>query len=198
MGPPSSTMPEFRSARIPFCLLFLLTSTILVATLISFPLINRYSRRGLLIASVLGMAFSHLLMATLLAVHAPALTVLIPMMLGAGTFTVGLAPLSWIIVSEIFPNRVRSPALAVVCVFLFGSSVHHGAAVPDGDGLAQADDGYACPHVRGVRGDLRVLRRLYMEGDARNEGSQPRGDRRVLASPSGRARANYPQVDISR
>ncbi len=68
------------------------------------------------------MAFSHLLMATLLAVHAPALTVLIPMMLGAGTFTVGLAPLSWIIVSEIFPNRVRSPALAVVCVFLFGSS----------------------------------------------------------------------------
>lgn len=96
--------------------------TIFIATLISFPLINRYSRRGLLIASVLGMSFSHLLMATLLAVHAPALTVLIPMMLGAGTFTLGLAPLSWIIVSEIFPNRVRSPALAIVCVFLFGSS----------------------------------------------------------------------------
>lgn len=96
--------------------------TIFFATILSFPLINKYSRRGLLIASVLGMAGSHLLMATLLAVHAPAITVLIPMMLGAGTFTLGLAPLSWIIVSEIFPNRVRSPALAVVCVFLFGSS----------------------------------------------------------------------------
>jgi MFS family permease len=96
--------------------------TIFFATLLSFPLINRYSRRGLMIASVLGMAGSHLLMATLLALHAPALTVLIPMMLGAGTFTLGLAPLSWIIVSEIFPNRVRSSALAVVCVFLFGSS----------------------------------------------------------------------------
>jgi len=96
--------------------------TIFVATLISFPLIHRYSRRGLLIASVLGMSFSHLLMALLLAIHAPALTILIPMMLGAGTFTLGLAPLSWIIVSEIFPNRVRSPALAIVCVFLFGSS----------------------------------------------------------------------------
>ena len=44
------------------------------------------------------------------------------MMLGAGAFTLGLAPLSWIIVSEIFPNRVRSQALAIVCVFLFGSS----------------------------------------------------------------------------
>jgi sugar porter (SP) family MFS transporter len=96
--------------------------TIFIATLISFPLIHRYTRRGLLIASTLGMGFSHLLMATLLGAHAPALTVLLPMMLGAGTFTLGLAPLSWIIVSEIFPNRVRSPALAVVCVFLFGSS----------------------------------------------------------------------------
>jgi len=96
--------------------------TILVATIISFPLVHRYCRRGLLIASTLGMAFSHLLMATLLALHAPALSVLAPMMLGAGTFTLGLAPLSWIIVSEIFPNRVRSQALAIVCVFLFGSS----------------------------------------------------------------------------
>jgi sugar porter (SP) family MFS transporter len=96
--------------------------TILVATIVSFPLIHRYSRRGLLIASTLGMGFSHLLMATLLALHAPALSVLAPMMLGAGTFTLGLAPLSWIIVSEIFPNRVRSQALAIVCVFLFGSS----------------------------------------------------------------------------
>ena len=95
---------------------------ILVATIISFPLIHRYSRRGLLIASALGMGCSHLLMAALLASHAPALSVLVPMMLGAGTFTLGLAPLSWIIVSEIFPNRVRSQALAIVCVFLFGSS----------------------------------------------------------------------------
>jgi sugar porter (SP) family MFS transporter len=95
---------------------------ILVCTIISFPLIHRYSRRGILIASALGMGFSHLLMAALLALRAPGLSVLAPMMLGAGTFTLGLAPLSWIIVSEIFPNRVRSQALAIVCVFLFGSS----------------------------------------------------------------------------
>lgn len=96
--------------------------TIFVATLISFPLIHRFSRRGLLIASVLGMAFGHVLMTVLLATHAPALWVLAPMMIGAGAFTLGLAPLSWIIVAEIFPNRVRSHALAIVCVFLFGSS----------------------------------------------------------------------------
>jgi sugar porter (SP) family MFS transporter len=97
-------------------------AVIFIATLISFPLIHRYSRRGILIASTLGMAASHLLMAALLTLHAPAISVLLPMMLAAGTFTFGLAPLSWIIVSEIFPNRVRGAALAIVCVFLFGSS----------------------------------------------------------------------------
>jgi sugar porter (SP) family MFS transporter len=95
---------------------------IFISTLVSFPLIHRYSRRGILIASTLGMAGSHVLMAALLVLHAPALSVLLPMMVAAGTFTFGLAPLSWIIVSEIFPNRVRSYALAIVCVFLFGSS----------------------------------------------------------------------------
>ncbi len=96
--------------------------TILVCTIISFPLIHRYSRRGILITSTIGMGCSHVLMAAVLALHAPALSVLAPMMLAAGSFTLGLAPLSWIIVSEIFPNRVRSQALAIVCVFLFGSS----------------------------------------------------------------------------
>jgi sugar porter (SP) family MFS transporter len=95
---------------------------ILIATIISFPVIHRYSRRGVLIVSTLGMATGHLLMAALLAWHAPPISVLAPMMIGAFTFTLGLAPLSWIIVSEIFPNRVRSHALAIVCVFLFGSS----------------------------------------------------------------------------
>jgi MFS family permease len=97
-------------------------AVIFISTIVSFPLIHRYSRRGLLIASTLGMASGHVLMAALLILHAPALSVLLPMMIGAGTFTFGLAPLSWIIVSEIFPNRVRSYALAIVCVFLFGSS----------------------------------------------------------------------------
>lgn len=95
---------------------------IFLATIASFPLIHRFSRRGILIASTLGMAASHLVMSALLALHAPGIYLLLPMISGAATFTLGLAPLSWIIVSEIFPNRVRSAALAVVCVFLFGSS----------------------------------------------------------------------------
>lgn len=95
---------------------------IFIATLISFPLIHRYSRRGLLIASTLSMAGGHVLMAGLLMLHAPAVSVLVPMMVGTSAFTMGLAPLSWIILSEIFPTRVRSYALPIVCAFQFGSA----------------------------------------------------------------------------
>lgn len=95
---------------------------IFVCTIAAFGLIKRYSRRGLLISSVCLMALAHLVMALNLFQQWPPIYTLIPMLMGTGAFTLGLAPLSWIIVAEIFPNRVRGKALAVVCFFLYASS----------------------------------------------------------------------------
>lgn len=95
---------------------------IFLCTLFAFGLIKRFSRRGLLIGSVLFMASGHLLMVINLYQNWPPILTLIPMLIGTGAFTLGFAPLSWIIVSEIFPNRMRSKALAVVCFFLYFSS----------------------------------------------------------------------------
>ena len=95
---------------------------ILICTIISFKLIDKFSRRGLLITSVLFMVISHVIMAINLQQHWTPLYTLIPMLLGTGAFTLGFAPLSWIIASEIFPNKIRSKAMGVVCVFLYGAS----------------------------------------------------------------------------
>ena len=95
---------------------------IFACTLFAFGLIKRFSRRGLLITSVLFMAFGHIVMAINLHLSWPPLFTLIPMLIGTGAFTLGFAPLSWIIVSEIFPNRIRSKALAIVCFFLYSAS----------------------------------------------------------------------------
>lgn len=95
---------------------------IFICTVAAFGLIRRFSRRCLLIASVCGMAVAHLLMAFILHRHWPPIATLIPMLVGTGSFTLGLAPLSWVIISEIFPNRIRGKALAVVCFFLYLSS----------------------------------------------------------------------------
>lgn len=95
---------------------------ILICTLVAFPLIKRFSRRSLLIASVLMMAVGHVIMAVNLSSHWPPLFTLIPMLIGTGAFTLGFAPLSWVIVAEIFPNRIRGKALGVVCFFLYAAS----------------------------------------------------------------------------
>lgn len=95
---------------------------ILITTILSFWLINRFSRRGLLITSILLMAIGHMIMAIVLQLHLPSMYILIPMLISTGAFTLGFAPLSWIIVSEIFPNRIRNKGLAIVCSFLFLST----------------------------------------------------------------------------
>ncbi|MEQ8419279.1 MAG: sugar porter family MFS transporter [Arenibacter algicola] len=95
---------------------------IFVCTVIAFRLIKRFSRRSLLISSVLLMAFGHLIMYTNLQQHWPPIFTLLPMLIATGAFTLGFAPLSWIITSEIFPNRIRGKAMAVTCFFLYASS----------------------------------------------------------------------------
>lgn len=103
-------------SSIPVYLLILLT------TILAFPFIKKFSRRGLLMGGVAFMILGHVVMAVNLFLGWPPLFSLVPMLISAGAFTIGLAPLSWIIVAEIFPNRVRGKALAVVCFFLYAAS----------------------------------------------------------------------------
>jgi sugar porter (SP) family MFS transporter len=95
---------------------------IFICTIAAFPLIKKFSRKALLISSILVMALGHVVMAIVLQFGFPPMTMLIPMLIGTGAFTLGLAPLSWVIVTEIFPNRNRGMAMAIVCFFLYTSS----------------------------------------------------------------------------
>jgi MFS family permease len=92
---------------------------ILVSTIVAFPLIRKYSRRGLVMTSIALMAFGHIIMAVTLGMGWSPLMTLIPMIIGTSSFTFGFAPLSWIILAEIFPNRIRGIASAFVCFFLY-------------------------------------------------------------------------------
>ncbi|GAA4437203.1 sugar porter family MFS transporter [Ravibacter arvi] len=95
---------------------------IFVCTLLAFPLIRKYPRKGLLNFSFFLMGAGHVAMAVILYLDMPPLSILFPMLLATGAFTLGLAPLSWVIVSEIFPNKIRGKAMGVVCFFLYASS----------------------------------------------------------------------------
>ena len=44
------------------------------------------------------------------------------MFVPTGAFTLTLAPLSWVLLSEIFPNRVRGKAMSLATFAMFASS----------------------------------------------------------------------------
>jgi SP family arabinose:H+ symporter-like MFS transporter len=95
---------------------------ILVATIVAFGLVRRFGRRQILMAGVTGMAAGHLLMAANFFRGGSPFVSLAAMALAAASFTLSLAPVGWIVVSEIYPNRIRATALAVVCFLLYLAS----------------------------------------------------------------------------
>ncbi len=95
---------------------------ITLCTVIAFWLIRTFSRRSILICGLIGMAGGHLLMFSSYYFHwRPALT-LVAMLVPTGAFTLTLAPLSWVVLSEIFPNRVRGKAMSLATGAMFTAS----------------------------------------------------------------------------
>jgi hypothetical protein len=95
---------------------------ITLCTVIAFWLTRTFGRRSLLIVGALAMAAGHSLMYLNFIYHFPTALTLAVMLLPTGAFTLTLAPLSWVVLSEIFPNRIRSKAMSLATCVMFASS----------------------------------------------------------------------------
>jgi sugar porter (SP) family MFS transporter len=95
---------------------------ITLCTVAAFGLTRRFGRRPLLIAGTIAMAAGHFLMFLNFTCHFPPLVTLAVMLVPTGAFTLTLAPLSWVVLSEIFPNRVRGKAMSLATCAMFASS----------------------------------------------------------------------------
>ena len=71
---------------------------------------------------VIGMGVGHLLMFFSYSFHWGTVMTLFAMLVPTGAFTLTLAPLSWVVLSEIFPNRVRGKAMSLATGTMFVSS----------------------------------------------------------------------------
>ena len=99
-----------------------LMSWITLCTVVAFWLTARFGRRPILVFGTLAMAAGHVLMFLRFNYSLPPLVTLAGMFVAAGAFTLTLAPLSWVILSEIFPNRVRGKAMNVATLLMFAAS----------------------------------------------------------------------------
>jgi len=91
-----------------------ITGTInLVCTLIALAFVDRLGRRVLMLAGCAAIAVCHTLLGLSYRFGLKGLPVLICTLAAIGCYAMTLAPVTWVLISEIFPNRIRGAAVSV-------------------------------------------------------------------------------------
>jgi sugar porter (SP) family MFS transporter len=85
----------------------------LVFTIIAIQAVDRLGRRALMLVGCAGIAFFHILIGLGYALHLKGPVVVIPVLATIACYAFSLAPITWVLISEIFPNRIRGAAVAV-------------------------------------------------------------------------------------
>jgi MFS transporter, SP family, xylose:H+ symportor len=81
--------------------------------LIAIRTVDRFGRRALMLIGCAGIAFFHTLIGLCYLLHLKGLVVVGPVMATLACYAFSLAPITWVLISEIFPNRIRGAAVSV-------------------------------------------------------------------------------------
>jgi sugar porter (SP) family MFS transporter len=91
-----------------------ITGTVnLVCTLLALLWIDRIGRRALLLLGYAGVACSHLLLGFCYAKGIQGLPILVLTLAAIGCYAMSLAPITWVLISELFPNRIRGLGVSI-------------------------------------------------------------------------------------
>ena len=85
----------------------------LVFTLVAIGTVDRFGRRTLMLVGCAGIGVSHLLLGVAYAAGLKGLPVLVFTLCALGCYALSLAPVTWVLIAEIFPNRIRGAAVSV-------------------------------------------------------------------------------------
>lgn len=85
----------------------------LAFTLIAVGFVDRVGRRALMLIGCAGIGLSHLLIGIVYIYGIKGLPILLLTLLTIGCYAMSLAPITWVLISEIFPNRLRSMLISI-------------------------------------------------------------------------------------
>src|SRR5215469_4992226 len=96
-------------------LLFIVMTGVVNAafTVVALGTVDRWGRRKLMLFGCAGIAVAHVLTGLAYALHLQGIAVLVFVLAAIGCYAMSLAPVTWVIISEIFPNRIRGTAISV-------------------------------------------------------------------------------------
>ncbi|HEX8677274.1 MAG TPA: MFS transporter, partial [Segetibacter sp.] len=83
--------------------------------------VDKLGRKPLMLIGSLGLAVLYILLATALQQHFNSGFVSVIVLLAIAFYATSLAPVTWVLISEIFPNRIRGIATSVSIVSLWGA-----------------------------------------------------------------------------
>ena len=85
----------------------------LLFTFVALGTVDRAGRRPLMLLGAAGLAVIYTVMGFCYAQHVQGLPVLLLVLAAIGCYAMSLAPVTWVVISEIFPNRIRGAAMSV-------------------------------------------------------------------------------------
>ena len=161
-----------------------------VVTLLACGLVDRFGRRPLwLLSSVVMIAANAFIGHGLSLAHFG--------MAGAGGYlrlriphSLALGPLPWLMMSEIFPTRIRARAVAITTTFIWFVGFMASALFPVLAKLSNKTIG-SIAGVLALRRGLRAGVRLRLDPAARDAGKNAGGDRRFLAAMTNVAQPSW-------
>lgn len=97
-----------------------ITGTVnLVFTLVAMFTVDNWGRKKLMIFGSIGLAVTYALLGSAFFFHLKGVAVLALVVVAIGIYAMSLAPITWVILSEIFPNRIRGAAMALATFALW-------------------------------------------------------------------------------
>jgi MFS family permease len=94
----------------------------LVFTLLAMLFIDRIGRRFLMLLGCASVGVVHIALAIVYHLHLRGLPILVLTLCAIGCYAMTLAPVTWVLITEIFPNRIRARGVSFAVSALWASS----------------------------------------------------------------------------
>jgi len=91
----------------------------LIFTVVAIFTVDRWGRKKLMTFGSIGLALNYILLGSAFFFHLKGVAVLILVVTAIAIYAMSLAPIVWVILSEIFPNRIRGAAMALATFALW-------------------------------------------------------------------------------
>jgi sugar porter (SP) family MFS transporter len=91
-----------------------ITGTVnLVFTLLAMRMVDSWGRRKLMLLGSIGLALIYFILGSSYYFELKGMAILLLVMIAIATYAMTLAPITWVVLSEIFPNSIRGTAMAI-------------------------------------------------------------------------------------